>query len=119
MRTVIKTISVLAVPIFLLSSGGCKKGEGDPLISLHTRKARVAGEWTVSSWLSESNYTSSNAYGPGTSSSSGSYKMEIDGGTVITSNSGSSTNVDNTNPLYNSSSTNTSRRTGAITATIV
>jgi hypothetical protein len=28
---------------------GCKKGEGDPFLSLRSRKARVAGEWTVTS----------------------------------------------------------------------
>lgn len=28
---------------------GCKKAEGDPFISLHSRKARVVGEWTITS----------------------------------------------------------------------
>src|SRR5687767_3832819 len=38
---------LLALSFFLLP--GCKKGEGDPFISLKTRKSRMAGEWTMSS----------------------------------------------------------------------
>jgi hypothetical protein len=44
-----KTIFIL-LGITLTSIGfyGCKKGKGDPFLSLHSRKARVVGEWTVS-----------------------------------------------------------------------
>lgn len=39
---------------------GCKKGEGDPFISLKSRKARVAGEWTITAMRDESNYSGNN-----------------------------------------------------------
>jgi hypothetical protein len=29
--------------------GACRKGENDPLLSLKSRQARLAGEWVVSS----------------------------------------------------------------------
>ena len=32
----------------------CKKGENDPFLSLRSRKARVAGEWTVTAFESKS-----------------------------------------------------------------
>jgi len=35
--------------LFILVSTGCKKGEGDPMLSLSSRKARVTGEWTATS----------------------------------------------------------------------
>lgn len=34
--------------LILLSLAGCKKGENDPFFSLRSRKARLAGEWTLS-----------------------------------------------------------------------
>lgn len=48
MKTSFKVaIAALAISAFVLD--GCKKGEGDPFLSLASRKARVAGEWKVSS----------------------------------------------------------------------
>ena len=41
---IISTGIVLAGIVF----EGCKKGDGDPFLSLHSRKARVAGEWKLS-----------------------------------------------------------------------
>lgn len=49
-----KTIIVLS-SMLLLGVGftGCqKKGEGDPAISMHGRKARLSGEWTLSAGTS-------------------------------------------------------------------
>lgn len=40
------TVAVLMLGTLALES--CKKGEGDPALSLRSRKARLAGEWTVS-----------------------------------------------------------------------
>jgi hypothetical protein len=37
-------VVALAIPVFQ----SCKKGDNDPLISLRSRKARLAGEWTLS-----------------------------------------------------------------------
>lgn len=45
MKTV--KIALAALVITALSFEGCKKGEGDPFLSLKSRKARVAGEWKV------------------------------------------------------------------------
>ena len=43
---------VIAVLSSILLSGvvftGCKKGEGDPALSLHTRKGRLTGDWVLS-----------------------------------------------------------------------
>lgn len=45
-----KQLTILSVIfLFALVFNGCKKGEGDPFFSIHSRKARVIGEWTVNS----------------------------------------------------------------------
>ena len=36
----------------------CKKGEGDPFLSIHTRKARITAEWKVAKGTSSETYTS-------------------------------------------------------------
>lgn len=48
----------LTLVITTVLMNGCKKGENDPFLSLKSRKARVAGEWTVSSYKYTSNSTS-------------------------------------------------------------
>lgn len=48
MKTITK-ILVAAMAISSIGFVGCKRGEGDPFLSLASRKARLAGEWTVSS----------------------------------------------------------------------
>ncbi len=48
MKTSIK-IAVAALVLASFGFEGCKKGENDPFLSLSSRKARVAGEWTVTS----------------------------------------------------------------------
>jgi hypothetical protein len=45
-----KLVSKLILASLIVSAftfEGCKKGEGDPFLSLRSRKARVAGEWKV------------------------------------------------------------------------
>ncbi len=47
-----KTTIRLATILFLFTTilfDGCKKGENDPFLSLKSRKARVAGEWKLTS----------------------------------------------------------------------
>jgi hypothetical protein len=46
-----KKILVLSLGLLFVGSTftACKKGENDPFMSMKSRKARVAGEWTVSS----------------------------------------------------------------------
>ncbi len=41
----------------IVSLNGCKKGDEDPFISLRSRKARMAGEWKLSSGKSVEKYT--------------------------------------------------------------
>jgi hypothetical protein len=40
-------ITVAALIIASVAFTGCKKGEGDPFLSIKSRKARVAGDWKV------------------------------------------------------------------------
>jgi hypothetical protein len=40
---------ILLLVVIATSVFSCKKGENDPSISLHSRKARVVGEWTLKS----------------------------------------------------------------------
>lgn len=48
MKTQIK-IAIAALVLASFAFEGCKKGENDPAISLLTRKARMTGDWKVSS----------------------------------------------------------------------
>jgi hypothetical protein len=61
----IALIAAFAVPSFQ----ACKKGEDDPGLSLRSRKARLAGEWTLASMErnseEENTYTDPNASNPG------------------------------------------------------
>lgn len=51
MKTTKKVIIALAVATLVAPTlESCKKGENDPGLSLRSRKARVAGEWTVSKY---------------------------------------------------------------------
>lgn len=45
----ISKLAIFALVISSLSLESCKKGDGDPFLSLRSRKARVAGDWKVSS----------------------------------------------------------------------
>lgn len=55
MKKLIYTVVLGAV---LTGSLGCKKGEDDPALSLRSRKARLTGEWKVSSSNEVATYTS-------------------------------------------------------------
>lgn len=46
---ILKDILIIAVifSTIITTFVGCKKGDGDPFISLHSRKARVAGKWKL------------------------------------------------------------------------
>ena len=48
---ILKNILIIAVISSTVTTSfvGCKKGDGDPFISLHSRKARVAGKWKLAS----------------------------------------------------------------------
>lgn len=72
-----KKLLTLGMIVFLATGmTGCKKGEGDPFLSLRTRTARLTGKWTLSKIASESVTTDAD----GTSTSIG----EFDGETHTT-----------------------------------
>lgn len=58
MKTFGKLVLAAAVVVPTVFTG-CKKGENDPFISLRSRKARMAGEWTVSKGEGKSTSTAS------------------------------------------------------------
>jgi hypothetical protein len=82
-----------AVTAILFLFNSCRKGDDDPLLSLRSRKARVAGEWQLTSGFSEST-----AFADGSSASetyeygSGSYSFHQSiispGATISNSESG-------------------------------
>jgi hypothetical protein len=78
-------IAVAAVTISALAFTGCKKGEGDPFLSLSSRKARLAGEWKVT----KGEGTETNTLGNITSTTTTTY----DGSTQVET-TGSSNNTD-------------------------
>ena len=47
MKKVLLLIFVIALPVMIFTFSGCKKGENDPFMSLHSRKARLVGEWKL------------------------------------------------------------------------
>lgn len=56
-----KAFKYIAIASLAITAGlttSCKKGENDPFLSLSSRKARLTGEWTVSSSYSKSTNTS-------------------------------------------------------------
>jgi len=68
-------LSALSISLF----DSCKKGEDDPLISLRSRKARMAGEWTVSELESSNSFTSNTNDNGSSSASSSSFTNSFDG----------------------------------------
>lgn len=47
----------------ILFTTSCKKGEDDPFLSLQTRKARITGDWIVSTYTSQKQSTFSDEFG--------------------------------------------------------
>lgn len=83
MKTLSK-IMLVALTISSVSFVGCKKGEGDPFLSLSSRKARLAGEWKVT----KGEGTETNTIGSITSTTTMTYD-----GTTETETTGSSTST--------------------------
>ena len=92
MKTSVK-IAVAALVIASFGFAGCKKGEGDPFLSLKTRKSRVAGEWKVT----KGEGTHSYVFGSQTITET----MSYDGTTETTvSNPGNFTSTDKHTTTY-------------------
>lgn len=73
MKTTKKVIfALMAAALVAPTLESCKKGENDPGLSLRSRKARVAGEWKVTSWEEKNNsignYTNTQTTSPASSS---------------------------------------------------
>ncbi|KAB1064347.1 hypothetical protein [Salibacter halophilus] len=100
-------IIVLSIPTF----NSCKKGDGDPFISLRSRKARVAGEWTVDSWNKQTTFSGSDIYDGETYTSNGNSKTQINGSSITISESGTESGP-------TSSDSYSTNATGYITAEI-
>jgi len=64
------TKAVLAILVVASSITACKKGEGDPSISLRSRASRVAGEWTVDTQDMKSDYSGTSTGSSGYTGSS-------------------------------------------------
>jgi len=85
-----KTLIILSC-LILTGTGfyGCKKGEGDPTISLHSRKGRLVNDWTLSAgtetqisgsstdMITWSGTSVTETYGGSTAVGTGSYTMSI------------------------------------------
>lgn len=95
-KLIILSIGAIAL---ITSISSCKKGENDPALSLKSRKARLAGEWTVTKEEGTSTSTNVNSGG---------------GATVTTVTNGTST-YDGTNYTSTSTSTTTSSMGGTPT----
>lgn len=82
-------IALIAVTISSVSFVGCKKGEGDPFLSLSSRKARMSGEWKVTKGEGTASYTFASQNFTETMTYDGAQQV-----TVTTTSAGSSTNTD-------------------------
>lgn len=77
-------LSTAALLTLSAVSTSCKKGDGDPFLSLRSRKARITGEWKATKFdeKNSSSTTSTSGGNTTTSSSSGTIKLEGDKFTV-------------------------------------
>jgi len=80
MKRKIMILSMLLIGATVILNS-CKKGEDDPFITLHSRKARLTGEWK----LTEMSLAITNRQDNGSSTVSGTMSYD---GTNITSVSG-------------------------------
>ncbi len=53
MKKALSILVLATVVLNVVSFYGCAKGEDDPFFSIHTRKARIVGDWDISSYKSE------------------------------------------------------------------
>lgn len=94
-----KALKYIAIATLALTAGlttSCKKGENDPFLSLSTRKARITGEWKVSS----------------------SYSKNVSTGTSTVTNVNSYDGTTNTNTYTSGNINNTSTENYTIEMTI-
>lgn len=82
MKNMKHKMNIAAIAIIIIFSSsyiGCKKGDGDPFISLKSRKARVEGDWKVTMYKATGSYSSG-----GSSPNTQSYSETYDGTTWTT-----------------------------------
>lgn len=88
-----KTINLLLILALSSTLFQCKKGEDDPFISFRSRKARVTGEWTLTSGsgtdtYSGTGYSSTNSYNYTENSYTENTTTTSGGNTFTSSNAG-------------------------------
>lgn len=110
-KLIILSIAAVALAANLSS---CKKGENDPFLSMKSRRARVAGEWTVTKQEGTSTSTSYNS-GGGFTTTTVTNGTTTYNGTTYTSTSSSSTTSSGGGGAITSSNTNTDIYTTAYT----
>jgi len=104
-------LSILALLAVAAVAPSCKKGDEDPSMSLRSRKARFAGEWTVSEFTSEN--TGTTVYVPTQGSTAAGYTNTNTNKTTMTSTDFS--NVSTNSSTQVGSTTNTTTDKGTVT----
>ena len=93
-----KAVLMLAVGGVMLATPSCKKGENDPFMSLSSRKARLSGEWDVTSSSATWSSTSGDWTSTTTVTSDGTTETSVNsttsGGTTTSSTDTRTINAD-------------------------
>ena len=89
MKNLFKTF--IAVAIVSVTVQSCKKGEDDPGLSLSSRKARFAGEWTIDAWDDAGTSVNTNNSSSSITTSTDVYSTKITGNTYTSTSNSTST----------------------------
>jgi len=111
MKNLFKTF--IAVAIVSVTVQSCKKGEDDPGLSLSSRKARFAGEWTIDAWDDAGTSVNTNNSSSAVTTSTEVYSTKITGNTYTSTSNFTSTAAGST-----ASSTTTNGTVSEATYTI-
>ena len=84
-KSIILGLSVIALAVNLTS---CKKGENDPFLSLSSRKARLAGEWTLTKETYDRVYNGNNGISDYVQTTTSTYDGTIKTGSETTVTNG-------------------------------
>jgi hypothetical protein len=82
-----KLLMLTTIMVVITFAESCKKGDGDPSISLRSRKARVVGEWVIDNWVDQSSNTTTNNDNGSITSSSGTNNLTINGTNILITSS--------------------------------
>ncbi len=96
-KLLVLSLGALALVVNLTS---CKKGENDPFLSLSSRKARLAAEWTLTKSESTDVYNGNNGNDDYVQTTISTYNGTVETGTETTVTNGVSETVDLTPDAY-------------------